>query len=880
MPTNVNGFAVFGAIEQKWLSIGGLGGALRAPTSNEAPTFDGVGRYQLFQGGRISWHPELGAYVVWGLIAARWVQLGAERFGYPITDEGGTPDGRGRFNHFRAVHMAGKPESSIYWHPDTGAHEIIGAIRTKWMQRGWERSPVGYPLDAEQATFDGKGRSQRFQGGVISWHPETGAQMVQGVISARWVQIGAEHYGYPITDEGATPDGRGRFNHFRAVHVSGKPESSIYWHPDTGAHEVFGAIRGKWAQRGWERSPAGYPLDAEHPAFDGVGRSQRFQGGIVSWHPETGAQLVQGAIAAQWTSIGAEKFGYPITDETPTPDGRGRFNHFRTVHVAGKPEASIYWHPDTGAHEVFGAIRGKWAQRGWEKSPIGYPIDSEHPTFDNAGRAQRFQGGVISWHPETGAQMVQGLIAARWTQIGAEKYGYPITDEMTTPDGRGRYNHFRALQISGKPEASIYWHPDTGAHEIYGAIRGLWATRGWETSQLGYPVGHEVDRQGAPGRVQAFQHGSIVWSPDTGAFCDPLSLSAPIKSGGLAALGGWFTMTVNQDGSVRWQGHAHDSGADGYTFGISALLRPPSGRVIAFAHTGHVGGTFTPGSRDHNWDQLAPSDAIIRSNLAHYSAGKLETNIEYTSDLGSALEKALSWLLKFGVGALLTPVGVVTFVGVEIGSLISTGSLVPGARLAEGVLWMAGPANTLFAIAAAGIASLGSKTRQLTQEEYDWANNEVFKGALPPRDRIVLTDTIGGQNRAFTFPRFDGKITLNMGPAAFADPRNYQLDRRKQGEVFIHELVHACQIQHASMDLSLLADALASKVCEATGGNPYLYGQAGADYSTFNLEQQAQIVSDWFAGNARANTNQSSTPKDEASPYFRYIQNNVRIGRF
>src|ERR1700720_613431 len=90
---------------------------------------------------------------------------------------------------------------------------------------------------------------------------------------------------------------------------------------------------------------------------------------------------------------------------------------------------------------------------------------------------------------------------------------------------------------------------------------------------------------------------------------------------------------------------------------------------------------------------------------------------------------------------------------------------------------MDGPANTLFALVADGIAALGRRTREFSQEEYDWANNEVFLGALPPRDALVLTDTIGGGNRAFTFPRFDGKITLNLGPDGWPDPRNYRAPR-------------------------------------------------------------------------------------------------------
>jgi len=70
-------------------------------------------------------------------------------------------------------------------------------------------------------------------------------------------------------------------------------------------------------------------------------------------------------------------------------------------------------------------------------------------------------------------------------------------------------------------------------------------------------------------------------------------------------------------------------------------------------------------------------------------------------------------------------------------------------------------------------------------------------GALPSRDRIVLTDTIGGGNRASTLPRFDWKITLNMGEGGFGDPRRYPSGQ--YGQTFVHELVHACQIQHASV---------------------------------------------------------------------------------
>ena len=645
---------------------------------------------------------------------------------------------------------------------------------------------------------------------------------------------------------------------------------------------VFGAIEEKWFSLGGLQGSLGRPVSNETPTFDGTGRFQNFQKGIVSWRPETGAYVVWGLIGERWLQIGREQFGYPITDEGIAPDGRGRLNHFRAFRPDGSVigDSSIYWTPETGAHEVYGSVRDKWASMGWETSPLGYPVDYEQPTFDGVGRRQNFQGGMISWRPETGSFAVWGLIGSRWLEIGSEQFGYPVTDETITPDGRGRFNHFRAFRPDGSVigDSSIYWTPETGAHEVYGAIRDRWAKRGWETSNVGYPISVERDHSDGSGREQQFQHGRIVWSSATGALFDPLVFSSPIVTGGLAALGGWVTVTVNLDGSVRWQGHAHDSGADGYDFGITALIRPSSGSAIALAHTGSVGGTFTSGSRDHDWDETSLPRADISSFLAAYNDAQFETHLDYTSDIGSAFESIVSWIIKFGVGALLgTGFGAIVFVGVEIGSLISTGSLVPGARVIEGVLWMAGPGNTLLAIIAEGIASLGSRTRELTAEEYDWANSEVFLGSLPPRDRLVLTDTIGGGNRAFTFPRYDGKITLNMGDAAFNDPRNYPTGQ--YGQTFIHELVHACQIQHTNMDITLLADALASKVCEATGDSPYLYEAAGFDYTELNLEQQAQVVSDWFVGFGRSG-NHTGFPKDINSPYFRYVNENVRIGNF
>jgi uncharacterized protein with LGFP repeats len=89
--------------------------------------------------------------------------------------------------------------------------------------------------------------------------------------------------------------------------------------------------------------------------------------------------------------------GYPLTDETKTPDGVGRFNHFQN--------GSIYWTPTTGSHEVHGPIRARWAELGWEKSTLGYPVKDEYAV--TGGRESEFQKGFLTLNTATNTVSVR-----------------------------------------------------------------------------------------------------------------------------------------------------------------------------------------------------------------------------------------------------------------------------------------------------------------------------------------------------------------------------------------------------------------------------------------------------------------------------------------
>lgn len=210
--------------------------------------------------------------------------------------------------------------------------------------------------------------------------------------------------------------------------------------------------------------------------------------------------LVQGAIRDRYVALGGSSsfLGQPLIRETPTPYRRGAYNTFQG--------GSIYWSPATGAWEVHGEIRAAWGRLGYENSFLGFPTSNELRLA--GGAVNTFEGGAM-YFSVAGAHEVHGAILDAYADLGYERgrLGYPVSDERPTPDGVGRYSVFE--------RGWIYWSPDTGANEIEGRIFDKWASIGWENSSLGYPVTDEYDAQ--PGRANDFEYGSITWRPETGA---------------------------------------------------------------------------------------------------------------------------------------------------------------------------------------------------------------------------------------------------------------------------------------------------------------------------------------------------------------------------
>ncbi len=297
------------------------------------------------------------------------------------------------------------------------------AINAKYAEAGGADGVLGRSLGAVTATPNNAGFSRSFQAGAIYWHPNTGAHALHGPILARWRELGAEtgFLGFPSSDVAPGTDVRaeGFFAHFQG--------GSIYWSPPsqfggviTGVSVAGTALGALAATASTAATPAGprrlganlaaaafdtpaamlSPPEPRTAAVDGAAGAQALERSVGStatldlgaalgdrahvdlqtgidlnrpvFQSSAGAFEVHGAIRERYLALGAEAsiLGYPRTDESGTPDGRGRFNHFQG--------GSIYWTAGTGAHEVHGLIRDRWAALGWERNPqLGYPISDE-----------------------------------------------------------------------------------------------------------------------------------------------------------------------------------------------------------------------------------------------------------------------------------------------------------------------------------------------------------------------------------------------------------------------------------------------------------------------------------------------------------------------
>jgi hypothetical protein len=161
--------------------------------------------------------------------------------------------------------------------------------------------------------------------------------------------------------------------------------------------------------------------------------------------------------------------------------------------------------------------------------------------------------------------------------------------------------------------------------------------------------------------------------------------------------------------------------------------------------------------------------------------------------------------------------------------------------------------------------------RELGEKEKTIAQS-VFKKTIPYH-KVVVTDGLGGGDRPFTLPTsmpatvfFNvptsaGKYAIHSGDGYYG--MSY---RQEDKELLIHELTHVWQGEHSGSSWDYV---FGSAWSQALLDDAYAYDMMRLDeWDTYNPEQQAKIVEDWFAAGMKEG------PENDRR--FYYIQKNIR----
>lgn len=157
--------------------------------------------------------------------------------------------------------------------------------------------------------------------------------------------------------------------------------------------------------------------------------------------------------------------------------------------------------------------------------------------------------------------------------------------------------------------------------------------------------------------------------------------------------------------------------------------------------------------------------------------------------------------------------------------------------------------------------------RQISAEEYVWANRKIFNNKLPSINKIIITNLLGLGKVPFVWPMGDGKILMNLGSKGFKNPMNMYLDWNIEGQVFIHELTHVWQV-HTASDINWTLKALKTQICE--GQDAYKV-DCGQEWKTYNPEQQARLVELCYKNREKSKFDECQQP---------YVEKYVRGEKF
>jgi hypothetical protein len=350
-------------------------------------------------------------------------------------------------------------------------------------------------------------------------------------------------------------------------------------------------------------------------------------------------QAIAAEAAAAAAFLGKDFLGNQLTQAAslPMPGLAGK-----QFWYADFENGTIYWVEGHGAFILSREIRDKWNSLGGAAGFLGMPLIASHQA-QASGTAVDFEGGSIYFTAETGAHEVHGDIRIKWLSVGGHlKFGYPITDELPTPNGRGKLNHFA--------NGSVYWTPEIGAYEVHGDIRDRWASLGWENSYLGFPVSDQFETP--EGAAALFERGRLdsVLASNT-VVETPNRIVVDSGKLGPNTTTGSATLALLSNGYWGFKGYVRESGAIGhnYKFMFYSHVLDASAHAIGTSHNGEVHG-LVGGDREQSWEDTGWSQSII-DNWDDLSVKGFSAELRVNT-LGSDIGELIA------IGAFVVPIAI------------------------------------------------------------------------------------------------------------------------------------------------------------------------------------------------------------------------------
>jgi hypothetical protein len=277
----------------------------------------------------------------------------------------------------------------------------------------------------------------------------------------------------------------------KTLQVSQTPALTAAVKPPDGMPGGFSSVSANGTQNGivWTSFPDGDGTDQSVPglfvAFDASTLNQIWEDDEpIAFAKFTSATIADGKVYRPTFANKVLVYGLLPTSSGAAPTAAVASSRARALPSASAPAAPATCQTISQEYERFGGRTGI----------LGLPTGPQMKVGDAAG------GEYQAFHGQAYGASVS-VVGAPTAITGAQN------NEDRPP-----------FMAKTEIDASIYWSPSTCAHAVMGQILTLWLSRGAAKGALGYPTSDEIHTPDGRGRRNRFQHGEIWWYPDRGAF--------------------------------------------------------------------------------------------------------------------------------------------------------------------------------------------------------------------------------------------------------------------------------------------------------------------------------------------------------------------------